>query len=127
MRGHKRDEPLTKMLRENGLLLDAHSFVGYDLQMQPHILLKGPDIILQREAVLIKSRNRCAGCKRVLLPGEEELDHIQGGLSGRCDCRHNLQILCFDCHRKKHVRVKFGGSNANRRASTTPNGHEAND
>jgi hypothetical protein len=111
MRGHKRDEPLTKMLRENGLLLDAHSFVGYDLEMKPHVLLKGGDIILQREAVLIKSRYRCADCKRVLLPGEEELDHIQGGLSGRCDCRHNLQILCGDCHRKKHVRVKFGGSN----------------
>ena len=26
------------------------------------------------------------------------MDHKVGGSLGRCDCLHNLQALCHDCH-----------------------------
>jgi hypothetical protein len=120
-RGHSKDEPLTKMLKANGLLLDARSFVGYQGDMTPHLCLKGADVILMRQRVWAKARRKCAECKTEItyspfaddhgFENAWEMDHIQGGGFRRCDCLHNLRCLCAPCHRKKHVRVKFGGSN----------------
>lgn len=109
-RGFKRDTKLTKRLRENGFLEDRRSFVGYDLEMIPHFVLFGMDLTTQRHLVWAKSRGNCAICRRRLDSLAWEMDHIQGGLSGRCDCSHNLRALCVDCHRSRHVQVKFGAS-----------------
>lgn len=35
-------------------------------------------------------------------------DHIRNKPGERCDCPENGQVLCVDCHRKKHVRVLSG-------------------
>jgi hypothetical protein len=110
-RGFKRDEPITKMLRANGLLLDRRSFVGYDPQMIPHLLLKGDDVVVQRERVAHKSKGKCGKCKRPLdtVFGvlTFEMDHKKGASFGRCDCLHNLDAVHIPCHREKHVQVKF--------------------
>jgi 5-methylcytosine-specific restriction endonuclease McrA len=106
-RGFKRDQPITKMLRENGLLLDRRSFVAYDSNMTPHLLLKGQDIVFQRAKVWLRSRRKCGLCKLALDYDSLEMDHKKGGSFGRCDCLENLQILCRDCHRAKHVQVKL--------------------
>ena len=106
--------PLTKLLRENGLLLDSRSFIGYRKEdMTPHLHLKGEDLSKQREKVFYRSNARCQlrispDC--VVNPVWQEsgeLDHIQGGLVGRCDCLHNLQWACKPCHRMKHIQVRW--------------------
>lgn len=110
-RGFKMDTKLTKRLFQNGLLLDKRSFIGYDTEQIPHLLLYGEDISMQRARVFQKSKGRCAICRRLTLDGE--MDHIKSGNSGRCDCAdHNLRILCPDCHRSRHVQVKFGSGRA---------------
>lgn len=104
-RGARKDKMATKVLFENGLLLDRKSFISLDVP--PHLYLKGEDITRARELSFKKNRSRChikaQGCEKV----GSELDHKQGGLSGRCDCQHNLAPACISCHRKKHVHVKF--------------------
>jgi hypothetical protein len=110
MRGAKRDIAITRLLHANGLLLDKRSFIS--LGAEPHLYLKGPDMILQRERVWLKWKGsdpapRCylklEGCDFYAA----ELDHKQGGLVGRCDCEHNLGPACVNCHRAKHVRPRF--------------------
>jgi hypothetical protein len=106
-RGFKKDSPLTKMLRANGLLLDRRSFVGYDAEMIPHLLLKGDDVIVQRQRVWRKSRGKCGICKTKLVYEDFEMDHKRGGSFGRCDCLHNLQAAHRSpCHQSKHVQLK---------------------
>jgi hypothetical protein len=101
-RGFKRDAPVTMMLRENGILLDARSFVAYDSQMVPHLLLKGDDIKMQRERVWESAKEKCGVCGGFLASYYEwEMDHKTGGASGRCDCVHNLQAVHHHCHEQK--------------------------
>jgi hypothetical protein len=102
-RGASKDKRLTKLLRENDLLLDPRSFVGYDLEMIPHLYLKGEDMSVQRQLIFRRSficKLQLEGCEDVAT----ELDHKQGGIVGRCDCRHNLQPVCHSCHERKHNR-----------------------
>jgi hypothetical protein len=104
MRGFKVDERASKLLFKNGLFQDRRSRLVYDLEMTPHLLLKGLDMSHQRERVWKRDRERCrvkgANCVGVA----QELDHKQGGLAGRCDCEHNLQAVCFPDHSQKHNR-----------------------
>ena len=116
-RGFKRDAPVTKMLRENGLLLDRRSFVGYDLEIKPHLLLKGEDIVNQRLRLAASRKKNCGLCGKPIAD-EWEMDHKKGGSFGRCDCLHNLQRAHIPCHREKHPQVQlnknlkpFGGAN----------------
>jgi len=107
-RGFKRDAAMTKLLRANGFLLDSRSFIS--LGIEPHLVLKGDDIICQRQRVWHRAKGKCAICKdslAVLDYGDFEMDHIQGGTVGRCDCLHNLQAVHVACHKKKHVRPQF--------------------
>ena len=110
MRGASKDRATTKLLRENGLLLDARSFVSRPsiANGSIHLFFKGDDVICQRQRVWHRSKGKCAGCKRLLDVLDWEMDHKQGGTVGRCDCLHNLQALCRDCHRAKHVQPQFG-------------------
>jgi len=107
-RGFKRDDRVSKMLYQNGLFLDRRSFVGYDPEMKPHLLLKGMDIVSQRNRMWEKSKRRCSKCKRVFeTDADFEMHHKKAGLVGRCDCGHNLEPLCGDCHRAHHVQTKW--------------------
>jgi hypothetical protein len=109
VRGAKVDRTATKALRDNHLFLDRRSFISIDA----HLYLKGDDVICQRQRVWHRSKGKCKNCKAQLSPLDAELDHKQGGLVGRCDCLHNLQILCHDCHVKKHGRFpRFGEGRA---------------
>ena len=97
---------MTKLLRANGLLLDHRSFIS--LGIEPHLVLKGDDVVCQRQRVWHRGKGKCAVCKREInVLDSWEMDHKQGGTVGRCDCLHNLQVSCWDCHRKKHVRPQF--------------------
>ena len=98
-RGARKDVGVTKLLFRNGLLLDRRSFVSLNGN-EPHLFLKGLDVSLRRDRVFKQSKGKCAGCKDEL-EYEWEMDHKQGGNVGRCDCLHNLQALCPDCHQKK--------------------------
>ena len=111
-RGHKKDVHVTKLLFRNGLLLDRRSFLSLPREEDGtvHLMLKGDDIVCQRQRVWHRSKQRCALCKGAIT-FDFEMDHIQGGTSGRCDCLHNLRALCRDCHRLKHVRTRFGENN----------------
>ena len=102
----KKDERLSKMLYENGLFLDKRSRVVYDPEMNPHVKLSGQDVVEQRNRLWAKWKERCANCG-VFLQLTWEMDHVRGGLVGRCDCLHNLQPLCVVCHRAKHVQVQL--------------------
>jgi HNH endonuclease len=102
-RGARKDTAVTKLLLDNGLLLDKRSFVSLDGN-KPHLFLRGADVGTQRERIWQRSKGKCSNCLRVVIFGffdDWEMDHIQGGLSGRCDCLHNVQALCRDCHAKK--------------------------
>jgi len=104
-RGTKRDLGVTKLLFDNGLLLDKRSFVSHE----PHLYLKGQDIAEQRARVAAASRGLCGICGKPfggIFEYDWEMDHIQGGTVGRCDCLHNLRAVHIECHRRKHVHVK---------------------
>ena len=109
-RGAKKDLAVTKVLRANGLFWDKRSFVS--LGVEPHLYLKGDDVVCQRQRVWLKWKgNKPAPLCVLKLEGcdfyASELDHKQGGTVGRCDCAHNLQPVCVNCHRLKHVHPKF--------------------
>jgi hypothetical protein len=105
-RGAKKDIAISRLLVKNGLLLDKRSFVS--LGPEPHLFLRGYDIVYQRQRVWSHSKDKCASCKRLLSEVEWEMDHIQGGMVGRHDDLSNLRALCRDCHRKRHVQVQWG-------------------
>src|ERR1700677_2909963 len=96
-RSAKRDIASTKLLRENGILLDSRSFISLPSLRdgKPHLYLRGRDMELQRDRVFKRDKGRCQikgpHCGEVAI----ETDHKQGGLVGRCDCLHNLQAVCI--------------------------------
>jgi|SRR5690348_5738397 len=107
------EERITNMLHENKRFKDVRSEVKRDMELVPHLKLFGEDMSEQRELVMRRAKGRCeyrneAG-KRCPVRDNLEMDHVQGGLVGRCDCLHNLQMLCPRCHQAKHGRtVRFG-------------------
>jgi HNH endonuclease len=115
MRGAKKDLAVTKLLRENGLLLDKRSFVS--LGCEPHLYLKGRDMMAQRERMWA-SKMICGICNEEIWD-EWEVDHKQGGLVGRFDDLSNLQAVHPICHRQRHVHPKWS-----RRTSEVPEGKE---
>jgi hypothetical protein len=111
-RGAKVDRPVTSLLFKNGILLDRRSFVSLNGN-EPHLFLAGADIIRLRGWAFTKSKGRCQlrlkGCRGTA----EEMHHKQGGLTGRCDCRHNVCMSCSNCHSVEHNRYpKFGPGRA---------------
>lgn len=113
MRGFKSDTKASAVLRKNGLFEDLRSRLVYDGNYKPHLLLWGMDKSRQRARVFAKSRSKCKICQTPITPDSFEMDHINGGLSGRCDCIENLQALCHTCHNAKHGRYpRFGEGRA---------------
>ena len=104
-RGAHKDRAITKLLRENGLLLDKRSFVS--LGAEPHLYLRGEDIVAQRMRAWVASRGKCGICGSPLFYQDYEMDHIQGGIVLRCDCLHNLRAVHGPCHRKRHLQVQL--------------------
>lgn len=106
MRGAKKDEPVSRLLFKNGILLDRRSFVSLNGN-EPHLFLKGEDVVRQRNRVFARSRNRCAKCKKPITWESFEMHHRQAGLVGRHDDLSNLEAICHDCHARQHVQVQW--------------------
>jgi hypothetical protein len=105
-RGAKKDITVTRLLFENGLLLDKRSFVSWGAE--PHLYLKGEDVGRQRERLWLSGNSECEICRKPIHFNQIwQMDHKQGGLVGRCDCRHNLRITHAECHRARHVQVQL--------------------
>jgi HNH endonuclease len=99
-----RDEPLTKLLYENGLFLHEDSRIGYDLRMTPHLWLAGEDMSQMRMRVLFRDNFRCIVCNRQMTEETAEVDHIVSRGKGGCDEMDNLQTLCHGCHAAKTLK-----------------------
>lgn len=93
-RGFRTDRAVTNLLYANRIFLDSRSFVS--LGSQPHLVLYGIDIVEQRKRLYLRDLGKCAECESTT--EDWEWDHIQGGNVGRCDCLHNAQTLCRQCH-----------------------------
>lgn len=117
-RGGKKDIAVTRLLRENCIFVDDDSFVSHPRihDGSIHLYLAGEDMVEQRKRIYMRDRGVCqlkissAECRSrngyAMLSSECELDHRKGGVD-RCDCRHNLQIVCAPCHRQKHLKVQW--------------------
>ena len=58
-------------------------------------------LYLVKREVIHKQKNRCATCKRKLVPYVANFHHVNGD---RSDNRlSNCKALCIPCHRRKHV------------------------
>lgn len=104
--GFRRDKVATAVLFANKLLLSRGSFLTLPTfaDGKAHLHLAGEDRSLQRKRIWFRSKGKCAECRCAITEDSFEMDHKKGGLVGRCDCLHNLQALCHDCHVKKHGR-----------------------
>ena len=71
-------------------------------------LLYGEDMLIRRAEVYVRARGFCAHCGRHRDYDAIEMDHIKPRGKGGTDDVSNLQMLCADCHRRKHVQVRFG-------------------
>jgi 5-methylcytosine-specific restriction endonuclease McrA len=80
--------------------LDENSYVAFS----GHEYLYGLDVEPRRWQVYNSQNGTCAYCEEKVTWKLSQLHHIEGGYgSQRCWCLHNLEILCKDCHKKKHV------------------------
>lgn len=103
-RGAKIDIQETRKRYVSGIFQDKRSFISID----GHRYLKGVDVSERRAKVFERSGFKCKSCGAPVTAESGELDHKKGGLMRRCDCFHNLQVLCKPCHRAKHVHTRFG-------------------
>jgi len=108
MRGHKYDHYETEKARKAGKLKDKRSFIGRRLDMSLHELLAGEDKQRRYTEIVDRAKGQCQGCESPHYIGEKgEWDHIQSGLTGRCDCLHNGRWVCIAFHRKRHPSTQW--------------------
>jgi len=98
-RAHNVDQVATQA----SFFLDRRSYVTHS----GHAYLFGNDVTMRRHEVYERDLGKCQDCGKRALWDEGEMNHIQGGLVGRCTCMHNLEWLCKPCHRARHVSVKW--------------------
>jgi hypothetical protein len=75
-----------------------------------HEYLFGADASKRREEVYERDQGICQarGCGRRVSWDAAHMHHRQGGLVGRCWCKHNLEIQCPKCHLvNEHVQVMW--------------------
>lgn len=85
---------------------DRRSWVGTKSDGTLYMRCFGKDMAAMRRALLSQSGGRCAMCHVACLMSGE-VDHVLSRGKGGDDSLANLQFLCRDCHRKKHVQVKW--------------------
>jgi len=107
-RGFKVAIAETREAYESGTLTDKHkrSFIGRAPDMSLHELLAGEDKTRRYSEVMAAAAGWCQGCQPPHYVGTQlEWDHIQGGLSGRCDCIYNSRGVCRSFHLSRHYQV----------------------
>lgn len=87
---------------------DRRSRIGYRPDGSEFWDLCGVDVGIQRNRVFLRDKARCQECGKALGWSECEMDHVRSRGKGGDDSLSNLQTLCPPCHRKKHVRTRFG-------------------
>lgn len=91
---------------------DSRSRIGYRPDGTEFWDLKGVDVGIQRNRVFMRDRQTCQQCGRALTLAECEWDHVRSRGMGGDDSLENAQTLggptACGCHRKKHVRPRFG-------------------
>jgi hypothetical protein len=102
--GFRRDYGATGAAYRNGLLEDRRSFITLpDLSGRTHVRLEGMDRSRQRTRCFMKSKGKCAVCRRPITLDTFEMHH-----PGTCDCIDpgcptHVEARCsqFDgeCHR----------------------------
>lgn len=99
------DRDLTAARFLNGTYQDSRSQVHQDGREY----LKGVDVGRRRREVWERDRRRCVGCKEYVTWEQFEMDHIAKVVMGerRWDNLSNLRTLCRNCHRAKHVQIRF--------------------
>ena len=114
--GFRTDITQTRAMRENRFLMERGSFVTMpDSEGKVHFHLEGADRSRMRPIVWARAKGFCqcdAKCGQRIEEGYWEMDHKQGGLSGRCDCLHNLRAILPEHHRARHPQVRFGEGRA---------------
>jgi HNH endonuclease len=109
-RGAKKDEPVSRLLFKNGILLDRRSFVSLN-GAEPHLYLKGADMSRQRERLVLRDKGKCRKCKRFLGAEAGEAHHVISRGRGGSDDLENLEYRCGryvgDCHTGEHVQVRW--------------------
>jgi hypothetical protein len=106
--GFKRDMAVTRAMRASKFFLDSRSFVTHLCDDgKVHFHLEGIDRTVLRAKCFARSKGICEerGCVQTITWDTFEMHHIKGGLTGRCDCLHNVTAICARCHREKHVQV----------------------
>lgn len=73
-----------------------------------HVYVFGEDASIVRAVAATVANYNCEICGKYCDFENGQLHHIKGGnTDDRCWCQHNIQWICFDCHRAKHVHVKW--------------------
>jgi 5-methylcytosine-specific restriction endonuclease McrA len=103
-RGFKRNYAATKLRG----FLDPRSFVSLPKDGLAHDLLYGKDVGARRAEVFLRDDGRCRDCGAKASWEEGEMHHLENQAGSRCDDLHNLAWSCSDCHKKRHVQVRFG-------------------
>jgi hypothetical protein len=105
-RGAKRDLAMTKLLQNNGLLLDKRSFVS----IEAHLYLHGIDKSLQRPRVFARYHEACCVCGAIALENDSELSRGHWHHTKKCDCVECSEVRCNpflrNCHRHGTVGFK---------------------
>lgn len=97
---HNVDKQRTKEAQ----FLDKRSYWTND----GHEFLFGNDVTNRRMEVYEDAQGHCQGCCLLTSWNAGHMHHKQGGLVGRCTCKHNLEWLCIKCHLGHHVQPQFG-------------------
>lgn len=112
-RQHKVDRTCTRMMLREKYFLDPRSFVSLPIgdDCESHVFLKGEDMRRRRMQVFVFSNGKCVKCGKYLFDFNAEMHHIVPRGKGGSDDIGNLEMRCADCHRKQHVRTRFGETN----------------
>jgi hypothetical protein len=99
LNGFKRDEEATGKAG----FLDRASYVTLPKFGEPHVILHGLDKEAQRRALFAREKSICQKCSiRVYWEGPlwqvGEWSHIEDSIGKKCDCLHNAELLCHNCH-----------------------------
>jgi len=118
--GLRIDHTATEALRLNGLFEDRGSFISLpDLSRVTHVHLEGKDRSAQRHRLYVKSKGKCAICRR-WSPENEEMQHRMLGPApgemhhpGNCDCLskkcpNRVEWRCSQWQSNCHVHRKTG-------------------
>ena len=117
-RPHRKDSEATKARN----FLSRYSYVSFRIHPgtnHPCVYLAGRDCngwkihVYLNSGPIARYLARCAECGEITGWNVGEADHIEHvNKVVRCWCEENGRWLCKSCHKKRHVRPRFGEKSA---------------